>query len=87
MNLTEDALAYLNRYNEKRRAEENHSEACKAFNTATELLDKAEDVLTEHVGANIPRRAIAIEGVTVLVELRSDDRRKVTVLDEEGEVR
>ena len=55
---------------------------------AKEALEKAEDALTDCVGDNIQRRAFHIDGNTVLVEYLIDhDRARITVLNEDGEVR
>lgn len=67
-NLNQLAKDYLDAHIEKRRANEQLHDATRLEREMHEVLEKAEDALTNCVGDNIRRRAIHVDGVTVLIE-------------------
>lgn len=86
--INEKAKDYLDAHTNRANANHQLAAAQRLYDSSCAILNKAVDTLQDCVGDNIRRRAIHIDGNTVLVEyIIDDDRARVTVLNEEGEVR
>ena len=86
--INEKAKDYLDAHTNRANANNQLAAAQRVYDASHESLEKAVDTLQDCVGDNIRRRAIHIDGNTVLVEYDPDsDKANVTVLNEEGEVR
>ncbi len=87
-NINQRAQDYLAAHTNRQHANTQLDAAQRVYNTAHESLEKAEDALQDCVGDSIARRAIHIDGVTVLVEYsKQNDVAHIMVLNEDGEVR
>ena len=86
--ITDKAKDYLDAHTQTASANHQLQASQRLYDASRTALEKAIDALQDCVGDNVRRRAIHIDGNTVLVEYDPNtDKGAVSVLNEEGEVR